>query len=94
MPPWLRRAIIARDQHCRFPGCSRPPVACHIHHLVPRADGGPTSLDHCLLMCTFHHLIAIHRWGWQLALNPDGTTTATSPDGSRTLHSHTAPAAA
>ena len=47
-----------------------------------------------MLGCDFHHLIAIHRWGWKLVRNPDGTTTATSPDGSRTLHSHTAPAAA
>ena len=39
-------------------------------------------------------LIAIHRWGWTLTLNPDTTTTATSPDGTRTLHSHGPPAEA
>ena len=27
-------------------------------------------------------------WGWALRLSPDGATTATSPDGTRTLHSH------
>ncbi len=42
-------------------------------------------------LCTFHHQIAVHRWGWNLALNTDGTTTATSPDGQRTLHSHSPP---
>jgi hypothetical protein len=42
-------------------------------------------------MCAFHHLRAIHRWGWQIRLNPDGTTTATSPDGGRVLHSHSPP---
>ena len=41
-------------------------------------------------MCTFHHLIAIHRWGWAITLNPDGTVTATSPYG-QTLHSHSPP---
>jgi hypothetical protein len=33
----------------------------------------------------------IHHWGWMLRLNPDGTTTATSPDGRRILHSHSPP---
>jgi len=42
-------------------------------------------------LCSFHHLTAVHRWGWALRLNPDGTTTATSPDGQRTLHSHGPP---
>ena len=42
-------------------------------------------------LCGFHHLTAIHRWGWDLRLNPDGTTTATSPDRTRTLHSHGPP---
>ena len=32
-------------------------------------------------VCGFHHLIVIHAWGWTLRLNPDGTTTATAPDG-------------
>jgi hypothetical protein len=29
-------------------------------------------------------------WGWTLTCHPDGTTTATAPDG-RTLHSHSPP---
>jgi Domain of unknown function (DUF222)/HNH endonuclease len=93
IPPHLRRAIITRDQHCAAPGCDQPPPACHIHHIVPRSRGGTTSLANCLLMCPFHHLIAIHRWGWTIALHADGTTAMTSPDG-RTLHSHSPPAAA
>ncbi len=84
VPPWLRRAVIRRDQRCRFPGCQRRPVRCHVHHLIPRAEGGATSLENCILVCTFHHLVAIHRWGWRLTLNPDGTTTATY--GRRVLH--------
>jgi len=35
----------------------------------------------------------IHRWGWQIRLNTDGTTTATSPNG-QTIHSHSPPTAA
>ncbi|HEY2315564.1 MAG TPA: DUF222 domain-containing protein [Streptosporangiaceae bacterium] len=91
IPASLRRAIITRDKHCAFPGCHQPPAACQVHHLIFRSRGGPTSLHNCCLLCVFHHEIAIHRWGWQLRLNPDGTTTATLGD--RTLHSH-APEAA
>jgi hypothetical protein len=29
-------------------------------------------------------LVAIHRWGWTFTLNADGTTTAVSPDGTKT----------
>jgi hypothetical protein len=91
IPVHLRRAVIARDRHCRFPGCSQPPAACHPHHIIPRSEGGPTSLANMLLLCTFHHLIAVHRWGWGIALAPAGTVTATSPDGTRLLHSHGPP---
>ena len=60
-------------------------AACQPHHIIPRAQGGPTSLTNLTLLCTFHHLIAIHRWGWGIVLHPDGTVTATSPDGTKTL---------
>ena len=33
----------------------------------------------------------LNRWGWVFTLHPDGTTTAVSPDGSKTLHSHPPP---
>jgi len=88
IPAQIRRAVARRDQHCRFPGCDQPPITCHVHHLRRRADAGATSVTNCCLLCPFHHLIAVHRWGWQLTLNPDGTTRAVSPDGRRVLHSH------
>jgi len=43
------------------------------------------------LLCPFHHLIAIHRWGWQIRLNPDGTKTAIGPYDGRELHTHSPP---
>ena len=64
---------------------------CQIHHLIPRSNGGPTALSNLITLCAFHHLIAIHGWGWTLRLHPDGTTTATSPDGRRVFHSHGPP---
>ena len=56
-----------------------PPQACEVHHVKHKAHGGPTSLTGCVLLCSYHHQIVIHRWGWTLVLNPDGTTTAWNP---------------
>jgi len=93
VPSHLRKAIIQRDKHCQFPGCTQPPSVCEVHHIIPWSKGGATSLSNCALYCRFHHNIVIHRWGWAVTRNPDGTTTATSPDG-RILHSHGPPSAA
>jgi len=90
IPASLRRAAATRHPRCAFPGCRERVADCHMHHLIHRADGGLTILSNIVPLCLFHHLIVIHRWGWKLRLNPDGTTTATSPDG-RTLHSHGPP---
>jgi hypothetical protein len=92
IPVHLRRAIVRRDKHCAFPGCEQPPPACDVHHIIPRSEGGPTTLRNCLLLCHFHHKIAIHRWCWIIRLHEDGTTSATRPGG-RTIYSH-APVAA
>jgi len=45
----------------------------------------------CVLLCAFHHQVVIHRWGWILVLNPDGTTTAWNKDKTKVLHSHGPP---
>lgn len=94
IPAHLRRAVTIRDRQCSFPGCEQPPAACQVHHIVPREDGGPTTLSNLVLLCRFHHLIAIHRWRWKLTLHPDANVTVTSPDGRRTLRSHSPPASA
>ncbi|MFI5081355.1 MAG: DUF222 domain-containing protein, partial [Streptosporangiales bacterium] len=94
IPAHLRRAAATRHPHCAFPGCGQPSSVCQIHHLIPRSQGGPTALPNLVPLCAFHHLIVIHRWGWTMRLKPDGTTTAISPDGQRTYHSHGPPAQA
>ena len=94
IPAAIRRAVILRDQHCRWAGgCDQPASACEVHHVTHLADGGKTSVDGCALYCFFHHHVAIHQWGWTVALHPDGTTTARSPDGTKILHSHGPPPA-
>ena len=65
-----------------------PAAGCEVHHILARKNGGRHALGNLALLCRFHHLIAIHRWGWVFTLHPDGTTTAVSPDGTKTLHSH------
>ncbi len=93
IPAAIRRAVILRDQHCRFPGgCDQPAAACEVHHLTHKANGGKTSVHDCALFCTFHHQVAIHQWGWTVVLNPDGTTTAWNKDKTKILHSHSPPA--
>ena len=67
--PALWRALVARDRHCTFPGCTRPPVMCHAHHIVHWADGGKTSLDNLVLVCGEHHRV-LHHTPWQVRLNP------------------------
>ena len=95
IPPGIRNAVILRDRGCRWAGgCSQPASACEVHHTRHKADGGPTSTKDCVLLCTFHHQVAIHRWGWTLVLNPDGTTTAWNKDKMKMLHSHGPPARA
>jgi hypothetical protein len=94
IPAAIRRAVILRDQHCRWAGgCDQPASACEVHHVTHLADGGKTSVDGCALYCFFHHHVAIHQWGWKVALHPDGTTTARSPDGTKVFRSHGPPPA-
>jgi Domain of unknown function (DUF222) len=92
IPAAIRRAVILRDQHCRWPGgCGQPAAACEVHHVAHLAAGGTTSIRNCLLLCWFHHHVAIHRQGWTVTMHPDGTATARSPDGTKVLHSHGPP---
>ena len=93
VPAGIRNAVILRDRHCRFPGgCTQPASACEVHHTRHKANGGKTSTKYCVLLCWYHHQVVIHRQGWTLVLNPDGTTTAWNKDRTKVLHSHGPPA--
>jgi hypothetical protein len=79
-------ALVVRDRHCRFPGCTRPPVMCHAHHLIHWIDGGATSLDNLVLLCGHHHRL-VHNGPWVIrrtgpvsfAFDPPPGTRRSSP---------------
>ncbi|TME77828.1 MAG: HNH endonuclease [Chloroflexi bacterium] len=78
IPPATRRAMVARDHRCVFPGCDRPAPWCDGHHLVHWADAGPTKLDNLGLVCRTHHR-KVHEEGWKLRREKDGRWIATPP---------------
>jgi Domain of unknown function (DUF222) len=94
IPDAIRKAVIARDKGCAWPGgCNRRPAHCDVHHVKHKRHGGKTSSTDCVLLCQYHHDTCVHRMGWNLELLPDGSTRATSPDGKTILCSHGPPPA-
>ena len=92
IPDAIRKAVIARDKGCAWPGgCHRRPAHCDVHHVKHKKHGGKTSVNDCVLLCQYHHDICIHRMGWEFELLPDGSTRATSPDRKVVLRSHGPP---
>jgi hypothetical protein len=73
-----KRALRARDGHCRWPGCERPASLSAAHHLVHWIHGGPTDLDNLILLCHRHHRM-VHEGGWQLVRDEDGQILAIPP---------------
>ena len=50
----LRAAVVDRDRVCVVPGCGIA-HGLEIDHLVPFAQGGPTSIDNLQRLCKHHH---------------------------------------
>ncbi len=80
IPATLWNALVLRDEHCRFPGCDRQASWCEGHHVVTRAEGGPTCLSNLVLLCARHHH-RLHQPGWQAKLRPDATFEVTDVNG-------------
>jgi hypothetical protein len=81
VPPAMRRAVIVRDRHCRFPGCDRPHTWCDAHHVVHWADGGPTALTNLVLLCRRRHRMVHRPGGFALEMLEDRPLFR-RPDGS------------
>ncbi|MGN7251153.1 DUF222 domain-containing protein, partial [Arthrobacter sp. SAFR-014] len=64
-PPHIRKALNARDQGCAFPNCTIPASWCEAHHITYWSQGGTTSTDNGVLLCTHHHHL-IHKEQWKI----------------------------
>ncbi|PRA11291.1 hypothetical protein CQ010_09675 [Arthrobacter sp. MYb211] len=54
-PPHMKRALIARDRGCLYPGCTMPAGRCEADHLLPWEEGGETSVENGAMFCPRHH---------------------------------------
>lgn len=70
VPPALRRALAARDNGCRFPGCERQRFV-DAHHIEHWARGGETSLENLVQLCGHHHRL-VHEGGFSIAREAGG----------------------
>lgn len=68
--PPLKRALLARDKHCSYPGCTHTRWL-DAHHVMHWADGGETNLDNCILLCSKHHRL-LHEGGYTIETNYKG----------------------
>lgn len=75
--PAQRRALLARDRHCRFPGCDRR-TRLRAHHVIWWSRGGTTDLQNLIMLCAKHHR-AVHEGGWELVGAAD-SPTFTAPE--------------
>ncbi|MBP3036720.1 DUF222 domain-containing protein [Arthrobacter sp. zg-ZUI100] len=66
-PPHLRKALIARDGGCAFPGCTAPAPWCEAHHIEYYSRGGTTGTDNGVMLCGFHHHL-IHGEKWRITI--------------------------
>ena len=76
--PAIRKALLARDCGCAFPGCGRPAGWTDAHHIEHWSKGGKTSLSNTVLLCRHHHRM-IHHHGWAVAIGGDGHPWFTPP---------------
>jgi hypothetical protein len=85
----MKRALVGRDKCCRFPGCSHDKWL-DAHHVMHWADGGETSMENTLLLCSMHHRL-LHEGGFTILKNFAGEWYFRNRTG-KALQQHPAPA--
>ncbi len=76
------------DVHCVFPHCTKPAKRCDTDHVVPYADGGPTSSTNTAPLCRRHHRAKTHS-AWDYSVLDRGTYLWTTPNGLQLIRDHT-----
>ncbi|MDO8105645.1 DUF222 domain-containing protein [Isoptericola sp. b441] len=85
-----RRAVIARDRTCQYPGCHAPPTLGEIHHVRWwQRDTGPTAVPNGILLC-FHHHDRVHQHHLHITRDHD-RWLFTRPDGHAITHHRAGP---
>jgi hypothetical protein len=80
----LRRFLRARDERCRFPGCTRKPARCDVDHTHDHAQGGRTQEGNLAHFCRRHHTLK-HASAWRVRQAGGGVLEWTSLTGRRHL---------
>ena len=75
----LRRALLARDRCCAFPGCHRKKFV-HAHHVQHWIEGGQTTLENLVLLCSYHHRL-LHEGGYRIRRDYRGELYFVRADG-------------
>jgi hypothetical protein len=80
IPKAISRAVRARDNHCcAFPGCNNQRFL-NCHHVEHWSNGGETSLDNLMLLCTRHHAL-VHEGGFRIEKDFRDSWFFVRPDG-------------
>ncbi len=67
----LRRAALARDRHCQWPGCQMRATWCDVHHIQYWENDGVTSLENAVTLCSRHHH-DVHKGAVRIQKSPGG----------------------
>jgi hypothetical protein len=79
VPAAMKRALWARDRGCSFPGCGHKRYV-DAHHIRHWADGGETSIENTMLLCSAHHRL-VHEGGYEIRRDHSGGWYFRRPDG-------------
>ena len=80
IPKAIERAVRSRDNDCcTFPGCSNRRFL-HCHHIEHWSNGGDTSVNNLMLLCTKHHTL-VHEGGFRIEKDYADKWFFVKPDG-------------
>jgi hypothetical protein len=79
VPTAIKRALVARDKSCAFPGCQHTRFV-DAHHIQHWSAGGETSLDNLMLLCSQHHKL-VHEGGFAIQRDYQNHWFFKRPDG-------------